>query len=1048
MGRPGLRRLLRQGAGRHAEGDRRVLVPRRGDARRLRGPRGGAAPLLPHRGQADRRPGRRRGAVPGVAAGSRLRRVDGAGLWHGGRRVPRVHRQAGRAGRAGCRGHRRVRGHPGRLPGQDGGAQTVRRAVVAAVRRRRRAGRRRGAGGGPGGEVDQTGQDPVGMGPGRRGQDPAGGRPRQPVRQTRLRDHLADHPARAARHRRQTAAVRRSRLARQPAVGGAGQDRPPGAAAAAQGRRLGDHRLHPSRPPGERLPAGVRPAHRPDRPVLRPGPPAPDPGQARPGRARAAGRATPPRHALAAAHAGDPAAGRRHAGRADRRHPRPPVGRVHRRVPEIVAAVVGAVRPGPGRAGVGGDTMSAASRCPTRSRPWWPRSAPSATKYHAEAAGAGPVRGVQPQRVPRVGHAHRGVGAGVDRRGAAARSRPRPCRAWPRRSGSWPAGWAGAAWRPTCCPGRVAQARPVRPAHLHRPATGGAVRADRPLPLLRRGSAAAPGHAGAVPHDLRLRAALLGGPAAARRRRRHRHRRAADPRRERRQGPAGARLRAARDRLAGYHAQVAGQPDRREWFFPGSQAGRAADARQRRPQLPPVPLAGAASPTAGRGHGPRVHDLRHYLCGQQPAVLVRRRARRRRAAAGAADLPGPLVHRRHRLLPAPDRRVLPGHHRPRAAGHRRRRAARHGRTALMATDFAVFLRRFLTGHLAGLRGYSPNTIASYRDAFKLLICYFRDERSLPPEQAHPRADRRRRHHRVPRLAAHQPAQQRLDQQPAAGRDRLVLHLDADPGPGPHGLLPGHPRDPRQQARPAGRGPPDRRADPPSARPTRPVHPQRPTRRDPAGHPLRHRRQGPRTRRPDRARHPPGSPRHGRADRQGPQDPSRPARRQHHGAADRLPRRAATRQPRPRRPPGVLQPAPSQTQPRRDRLDPSQIPGPGSRSGARQRPPQPTRPAAQPGHAPLRQRRSAALHPRHPRPRRPVHHRDLRARLHRGQTQSPRSRLRPTSSPPTWPNGTRTPSCSTGSPASDRVRVMRSVRPPPRPPTSGNRRALRITQRCS
>ena len=50
----------------------------------------------------------------------------------------------------------------------------------------------------------------------------------------------------------------------------------------------------------------------------------------------------------------------------------------------------------------------------------------------------------------------------------------------------------------------------------------------------------------------------------------------------------------------------------------------------------------------------------------------------------------------------------------------------------MATDFAVFLRRFLTGYLAGLRGYSPNTIVSYRDAFKLLICYFRDQRSIPP----------------------------------------------------------------------------------------------------------------------------------------------------------------------------------------------------------------------------------------------------------------------------------------------------------------------------
>ncbi|MGH3612323.1 MAG: integrase, partial [Pseudonocardia sp.] len=52
----------------------------------------------------------------------------------------------------------------------------------------------------------------------------------------------------------------------------------------------------------------------------------------------------------------------------------------------------------------------------------------------------------------------------------------------------------------------------------------------------------------------------------------------------------------------------------------------------------------------------------------------------------------------------------------------------------MATDFAVFLRRFLTAHLAGLRGCSPNTVASYRDTFKLLIAYFRDDRSIPPEK--------------------------------------------------------------------------------------------------------------------------------------------------------------------------------------------------------------------------------------------------------------------------------------------------------------------------
>ena len=52
----------------------------------------------------------------------------------------------------------------------------------------------------------------------------------------------------------------------------------------------------------------------------------------------------------------------------------------------------------------------------------------------------------------------------------------------------------------------------------------------------------------------------------------------------------------------------------------------------------------------------------------------------------------------------------------------------------MATDFAVSLRRFLTSYLAGLRGYSPNTIDSYRDAFKLLICYLRDERNIPPDK--------------------------------------------------------------------------------------------------------------------------------------------------------------------------------------------------------------------------------------------------------------------------------------------------------------------------
>jgi site-specific recombinase XerD len=50
----------------------------------------------------------------------------------------------------------------------------------------------------------------------------------------------------------------------------------------------------------------------------------------------------------------------------------------------------------------------------------------------------------------------------------------------------------------------------------------------------------------------------------------------------------------------------------------------------------------------------------------------------------------------------------------------------------MGTDFAVFLHRFLTSHMAGLRGCSPNTITSYRDTFKILIGWFAGHRSVPP----------------------------------------------------------------------------------------------------------------------------------------------------------------------------------------------------------------------------------------------------------------------------------------------------------------------------
>ncbi|MGH3409028.1 MAG: tyrosine-type recombinase/integrase [Streptosporangiaceae bacterium] len=159
-------------------------------------------------------------------------------------------------------------------------------------------------------------------------------------------------------------------------------------------------------------------------------------------------------------------------------------------------------------------------------------------------------------------------------------------------------------------PRGAAQARPLCPAHLHRPGAGGPVRPDRPLPLRLAGTVPALGHAGAVPHDLRVRPAAsearllrfgdvdLGAGVLAIR----------DGKGGKdRQVPVSAPL---RERLADYHGRVAGRTGG-DWFFAGT-SGR------------PLTLANidknfrrflwqARIPHGGRGHGPRVHDLRHTM---------------------------------------------------------------------------------------------------------------------------------------------------------------------------------------------------------------------------------------------------------------------------------------------------------------------------------------------------------------------------------------------------------------------------------------------------
>lgn len=50
------------------------------------------------------------------------------------------------------------------------------------------------------------------------------------------------------------------------------------------------------------------------------------------------------------------------------------------------------------------------------------------------------------------------------------------------------------------------------------------------------------------------------------------------------------------------------------------------------------------------------------------------------------------------------------------------------------SDFSYMLSKYLSVHLTGERNFSPNTILAYRDTFKLMLVYLRDEKSMPPER--------------------------------------------------------------------------------------------------------------------------------------------------------------------------------------------------------------------------------------------------------------------------------------------------------------------------
>jgi hypothetical protein len=53
---------------------------------------------------------------------------------------------------------------------------------------------------------------------------------------------------------------------------------------------------------------------------------------------------------------------------------------------------------------------------------------------------------------------------------------------------------------------------------------------------------------------------------------------------------------------------------------------------------------------------------------------------------------------------------------------------------MIPTDFAIRLTAFLSDYLPGQRNLSQHTIHSYRDAFALLLRFFRDQRGMVPER--------------------------------------------------------------------------------------------------------------------------------------------------------------------------------------------------------------------------------------------------------------------------------------------------------------------------
>src|SRR5574337_371745 len=127
----------------------------------------------------------------------------------------------------------------------------------------------------------------------------------------------------------------------------------------------------------------------------------------------------------------------------------------------------------------------------------------------------------------------------------------------------------------------------------------------------------------------------------------------------------------------------------------------------------PSPLAAVPAPVARR---------QTLLCLHHPARLVSQRGRRAGAPTAAVHLFGPHPTGGHLLVSLGDPRAdVPGRATPGAGS----------RGAVMSA-LAPTLQAWFTDRLAGQRHASPNTIAAYRDTWRLLLAFVQSQTATQP----------------------------------------------------------------------------------------------------------------------------------------------------------------------------------------------------------------------------------------------------------------------------------------------------------------------------